>query len=153
MEILIELLQNRVLLSAFFGWLTAQVIKILIAVRRNGGFSLRLLAASGGMPSTHSATVTALAVSSGLTNGWNSTEFAIAFFLAMIVMYDAMGVRYETGLQAKVLNKMREKDIEAGREPLYEKPMDEKMGHTFPQIAAGFGIGILVAMLICLVIF
>lgn len=151
MGILMEFLQNRVFLSAFLGWLTAQILKILLSCRKSGGFSIKALAASGGMPSTHSATVTALAVSCGLVNGWNSTEFAIAFFLAMIVMYDAMGVRYETGQQAKVLNRMREKDIEAGRPPLYEKPMDENMGHTLPQIAAGFGIGVLIACIVCLV--
>lgn len=151
MEVLMELLQNKVLISAFSGWLTAQVIKIVIESVKNG-FSIRSLAASGGMPSTHSATVTALATSSGLTNGWNSTEFAIAFFLAMIVMYDAMGVRYETGLQAKILNKMRQKDIDEGKAPLYEKPMDEHMGHTLPQIIVGFCIGAAMACIVCLAV-
>ncbi len=148
-----DLLKNRVLLSAFFAWLTAQVIKIAIGSAKSGGFSVKKLAESGGMPSTHSATVTALAVSSGLTNGWGSTEFAIAFFLAMIVMYDALGVRYETGQQGKVLNRMREKDIEAGRKPLFDKPMPEKVGHTVPEVAVGFVIGVAVACVICLLIF
>lgn len=148
-----ELLRNRVLLSAFFGWLTAQVIKIVASCSKNKGFSVKLLAESGGMPSTHSATVTALAVSSGLTNGWNSTEFAIAFFLAMIVMYDALGVRHETGEQGKVLNEMRRKDIEAGRKPLFDKPMDEMVGHTVPEVCVGFLIGLATACVVCLLIF
>lgn len=152
MDGLMELLQNKVLISAFSGWLTAQIIKILLVSVREKRFSLKSLAASGGMPSTHSATVTALAVSSGLTSGWNSTEFAIAFFLAMIVMYDALGVRYETGQQAKVLNQMRKKDLEEGRTPLYEKPMDEKVGHTLPEVCVGFVIGVAVACILCLVL-
>ncbi len=152
MQILMDLVNNHVLLSAFAGWLIAQVLKIIMETVKNG-FSAKRLAGGGGMPSTHSATVTGLAVGAALTNGWNSTEFAIAFFLAMIVMYDAMGVRYETGLEARILNRMRQKDLEEGRAPYFDKSLDEKMGHTVPEIITGFLIGIAAACLVCLIIF
>ncbi len=147
-----DLLSNQVLLSAFGGWLIAQVSKILIEIIK-GDFSLKRLSGGGGMPSSHSATVTGLFVSAGLTAGLDSSSFAVAFFLAIIVMYDAMGVRYETGREAAILNALRRRDLAEGREPLSDHDLDEKMGHTFPEIAVGVCIGILSAILVCRVIF
>ncbi len=101
------------------------------------------------MPSSHSATVTGLFVSTGMTAGLDSPAFAVAFFLAIIVMYDAMGVRYETGQEAKILNALRKRDIAEGKEPLSDLELDEKMGHTLPEIAAGIAVGIIAAVLVC----
>lgn len=148
MQELMDLLQNKMLLSGLFGWFCAQMIKMIIEVVK-GGFSVKRLAGSGGMPSTHSATVTALAISAGIVYGFGSGEFALAFFLAMIVMYDAMGVRLTTGKQSRILNRLNEKKKAAGEEPLMDKPLEEKMGHTLPEVAVGFLIGILAAELIC----
>ena len=71
-------------------------------------------------------------------------------FLAIVVMYDAMGVRYETGREAKILNRMRERDITEGREPLFDKPLDEKMGHTLSEVIVGVLIGIIAACVMSL---
>ena len=148
MEVLLDLLHNRMLLSGFFGWFCAQMIKMVIEVIM-GGFSMKRLAGGGGMPSTHSATVTALAISAGIVYGFGSGEFALAFFLAMIVMYDAMGVRLTTGKQSRILNRLNEKKKAGGEEPLMEKPLEEKMGHTLPEVAVGFLMGALAAELVC----
>jgi acid phosphatase family membrane protein YuiD len=85
-----------------------------------------------------------------LTGTARSPEFAVSLFLAMIVIYDAMGVRYETGQQAKILNAMRRREIEEGREPLFDKPLDEKMGHTLPEVIVGILVGIAASLLMCL---
>ena len=82
----------------------------------------------------------------------SSFEFVIAFFFAMIVMYDAMGVRLTTGKEAYILNKLRERDLAENKEPLYDKILDEKMGHTFPEIVAGVITGTICALVVCLVI-
>ena len=149
MNIRTDLIRNPVFLSAGGSWFAAQVIKIIYESIRNG-FSAKRLTGGGGMPSSHSATVTGLAVSCLMSCTAASPEFAISLFLAMVVIYDSMGVRYETGKQAKILNAMREREILEGREPLFDVPLDEKMGHTFPEVIVGILIGIAVALLMCL---
>ena len=100
------LLQNQILLSAVCGWLIAQVLKTLIHLYFNHSFVPERLVGSGGMPSAHSATVCALSTSAGIVCGVDSPIFAIATILAIVVMYDAIGVRRETGIQAKIINEM-----------------------------------------------
>ena len=99
-----ELLGNQILISAVLGWTVAQFLKTVIDMVINKSFNPERVFGSGGMPSSHSATVCALTTASGMKYGVGSFEFAISFVLAMIVMYDAMGVRRETGKQAKLLN-------------------------------------------------
>ncbi len=148
-NILTDIIRNPVFLSAGGAWLVAQVSKIIYETIRNG-FHAERLTGGGGMPSSHSATVTGVTFGCLLSYSARSAEFAIALFLAMVVIYDAMGVRLETGQQAKILNAMRERDIAEGREPLFDKPLDEKMGHTLPEVIVGISIGIAVAFLMCL---
>lgn len=148
MEFITGLITNQVLISAAAGWFVAQVSKVIIDMIQNG-FSVERLTGSGGMPSSHSATVTALAVSAGIVYGGGSFEFVMALFFAIIVIYDAQGVRMETGKEAKVLNRMRQRDIDAGMEPVYEKPLQEKMGHTMPEIIVGIIIGVAAAIIVC----
>ena len=149
MNILADLVQNPVFLSAGAAWLVAQVSKIIYESVRYG-FRAERLTGSGGMPSPHSATMTGLTVSCLLSRSAASPEFAVALFLAIVVMYDAMGVRYETGREAKILNRMRERDIAEGREPLFDKPLDEKMGHTLSEVIVGVLIGIIAACVMSL---
>ena len=149
MNILTDLIRNPVFLSAGGAWLAAQVSKIIYESARYG-FRAERLAGGGGMPSSHSATVTGLTMGCLLAESAKSPAFAVALFLAMVVIYDAMGVRRECGELAKILNKMREKDLLEGREPFFDKPLDEKMGHTFPEVIAGILIGIAVSLVMCL---
>ena len=108
MQFISDLLSNRILVAAFFGWLTAQVLKTIIYVLVNKSFDPERLLGDGGMPSSHSATVMALVTSTCFYYGAASFEVAIAGVLALITMHDAMGVRRETGIQAKVINNMME---------------------------------------------
>ena len=101
------MLGNQVLVSAVVGWTVAQVLKTLIDFALNKSFNAERLVGSGGMPSSHSATVCGLTTAAGLKYGAGSFEFAISFILSMVVMYDAVGVRQETGKQARLLNSIR----------------------------------------------
>ncbi len=111
MDIWQELLENQILVSAVAGWVVAQVLKTMIDCGLNRDFSPERLVGAGGMPSSHSSTVCALVVSSGICCGVSSPEFAVSFVLAAVVMYDAIGVRQETGKQAKLLNMILEQDF------------------------------------------
>ena len=97
-----ELLGNQLLVSAVLGWVVAQGLKTLIDFALNKSFNKERLVGSGGMPSSHSATVCGLTTAAVIKYGVGSFEFAISFVLSMIVMYDAIGVRRETGKQAKL---------------------------------------------------
>lgn len=143
-----KLLSNQVLICAVCGWTIAQVLKTIIDFGFNKTFSLERLVGSGGMPSSHSATVCALTTSSGILYGVESFQFAVCFVLSMVVMYDAIGVRQETGKQSKLLNLIMEKNIfELDNEQLQER-LKEFVGHTPMQVLAGAVLGILVTLTI-----
>ncbi len=143
-----ELLGNQVLVSAVTGWVVAQVLKTIIDISLNKSFNPERLVGSGGMPSSHSATVCGLTTAAVIHYGVGSFEFAICFVLSMIVMYDAMGVRRETGKQAKLLNNiLLENPLKLNSELLQEK-LKEYVGHTPLQVAAGAILGIGLALFI-----
>lgn len=138
---------NYLLSISLTGWLVAQVLKTLINGLFLGKFSLERMWGSGGMPSSHSATVCALATAAGMQYGGSSFEFAIAAIVAIIVMYDARGVRRETGLQAQVINEMMEFWEKMGQPISYEEKLKEFVGHTPLQVFVGALLGILIAVL------
>ena len=138
---------NYLLSISLTGWLVAQVLKTLINGLLLGKFSLERMWGSGGMPSSHSATVCALATAAGMQYGGSSFEFAIAAIVAIIVMYDARGVRRETGLQAQVINEMMEFWEKMGQPISYEEKLKEFVGHTPLQVFVGALLGILIAVL------
>ena len=143
-----ELRSNQMLMSAVVGWVVAQVLKTLIDMWLNKSFSAERLVGSGGMPSSHSATVCGLTTAALLKYGAGSFEFAVSFVLSMIVMYDAIGVRRETGKQAKLLNSiLSENPLKLNAEVLQEK-LKEYVGHTPLQVLAGaiLGIGLALAL-------
>ena len=146
MTFITDLLSNELFISAATAWLVAQVLKTLIHAFLTKNFDLERMYGSGGMPSSHSSTVTALATSSFFLHGAGSSEFAISVILAIIVMYDARGVRRETGIQAKVLNDLMEllKDIHNEIMPMDEK-LKEFVGHTPLQVVAGALLGFIIA--------
>ena len=109
------LLANEIFISAALGWFIAQILKTIIHLALTKEFVLERMVGNGGMPSSHSATVCALATATGLHYGFGGFEFAMATFFGIIVMNDAMGVRLETGKQAIVLNDMMELFKEMGR--------------------------------------
>ena len=149
MELLYDLLSNRILIASFFGWLTAQVLKTIIYVLVNKEFNPERLMGDGGMPSSHSATVMALVTSTCYYYGAGSFEFAISGVLALIVMHDAMGVRRETGIQAKAINNMMEWLQELNGEINVEEKLKEFVGHTPIQVFFGALLGVVVGFITC----
>jgi acid phosphatase family membrane protein YuiD len=131
---------NRVLWAAVFGWLVAQVVKVARSLILTRKLDLSYLTASGGMPSSHSALVTATATAVGRVAGLGSPVFAVAAVLAGIVMYDAAGVRLAVSLQARILNHMIDDFFhERGLQP---KRLRELIGHTPREVLVGAVLGI-----------
>jgi hypothetical protein len=141
-----EIFTNQTLLVAIASCLTAQGIKLIISLVREKTLQITALFSSGGMPSAHSALVAALATSVGQTKGWSSPEFAIACMFAVIVMYDAAGVRQAAGKQAKILNQILDDMFKEGKEPSEER-LKELLGHTPIQVVAGLLLGISMALM------
>lgn len=143
-----EFISNKVLLSAILGWVTAQVLKTIINTLLTKEFNPERLVGSGGMPSSHSATVTSLTTASAIIYGFSSFEFAVSFVLTTIVLYDAMGVRRETGRQSKLLNLMV-RTFNHEKKTLPEELLREYIGHTPLQVLAGSILGIIIAIILC----
>ncbi|MBO7148827.1 MAG: divergent PAP2 family protein [Clostridia bacterium] len=143
MNYFLDFLNNKALLAALTAWFTAQVIKILITLIQEKRIDFALLMSSGGMPSSHSATVCSLAVMIMKICSAASIEFALASVFAFIVMYDAAGVRRAAGEQAKVINRIVE-DLAKGKTEYMEKNLKELIGHTPFQVTVGAILGIII---------
>ncbi|MBO4346560.1 MAG: divergent PAP2 family protein [Lachnospiraceae bacterium] len=149
---LLDLVRNEVLMSAALSWALAQIIKTIIHLCMTKKFVPERLIGSGGMPSCHSAAVCAMVTSLVINEGVSSYFVAIAGLLAIVVMYDATGVRRETGNQAKVLNEFIELFQKNGSEISNDDKLKEFVGHTPFQVLCGAILGIAFAFLYCLVI-
>ena len=151
MQLIKELFSaNEILTVSLLGWFVAQVLKTIINFILLGKFQLERMWGDGGMPSAHSATVCAMVIATARSEGIASPIFAIASVLAIITMHDAMGVRYETGEQAKVLNQMIEQwiDVSEKNAPLLQNlHLKEMVGHTPLQVVAGVVVGVVVGFL------
>ncbi|WP_114569999.1 divergent PAP2 family protein [Exiguobacterium flavidum] len=132
---------NNPLFAAITAWFIAQVTKLITGVIKEKRFDLEIMFASGGMPSSHSSTVVALATVIGIEEGWGSSLFALSVIFAVIIMYDATGVRQAVGLQAQLLN-----DYFKGIR--HETPLlNELVGHTEFQVFVGLLLGLAVGFL------
>ena len=146
-RMLYEIITNKVLVIPICAWAIAQLAKTLVVLLRGKGLDLRYLVSSGGMPSAHSAVVTALATAVGMIQGFGSAVFGIAVILALVVMYDAAGVRQSVSRQSTVLNRIiHELRL---RQPItrLEADLRELIGHTPFQVIVGAALGIAVAWL------
>jgi acid phosphatase family membrane protein YuiD len=146
MEDFATILENRVLLVSLIACFLAQGLKVVIELIRNGKVNVRFLVTTGGMPSAHSALVGALATGVGLTQGWSSSDFAIACLFAIIVMYDAAGVRQAAGKQARILNQILD-ELFSETHQLNEERLKELLGHTPFQVLVGLAWGIGICLL------
>ncbi|MBU0686453.1 MAG: divergent PAP2 family protein [Candidatus Margulisbacteria bacterium] len=142
-DIVNSLLVNYVLVIVAFAWFAAQVIKVFYYWIVDKEFDILHFFEAGGMPSAHSATVSALTIAVGLVYGWDSPLFAISVVLALIVMYDATGVRREAGRQALLLNKMVEEIYASDGDKI--KKLKELIGHTPLEVIVGATIGVVIA--------
>lgn len=146
MEGVSQIFHNQVLVVALLACFTAQGLKLIIELIRDRKVSFRYLVTTGGMPSAHSALVGALAAGIGQSMGWSSPDFAIACLFAVIVMYDAAGVRQAAGKQAKLLNQITEELFQEGHN-FNEEKLKELLGHTPFQVLVGLILGIAISML------
>ena len=139
---LTDIFCNHLLMNALAAWAAAQVLKFIIYLALNRSIDWDRLLGDGGMPSGHSATVTALAVTSGVEYGCGSPIFAVCVILAIIVMRDAMGVRREAGRHAKAINELLEM-LSSEQEP--EAKLEEFLGHSPLQVCCGALLGLAIA--------
>ena len=140
-----DLFTNQLLMCGLASWATGQILKTIINAIVTKKWDFMRLIGDGGMPSCHSATVTSMATYSALLYGAASNQFAIMAILAIIVMHDAMGVRLETGKQAKVLNEMMEIFRIDPETPFSEEKLKEFVGHTPLQVFFGAVLGLIMA--------
>lgn len=146
---LYQFLHNKVVIAAFMGWFIAQMIKVVIGVITERKFNFNWFVGTGGMPSSHASGVAALATSVGIQEGVGTALFCVSLMFAIVVIFDAQGVRRSTGTQAGILNKILE-DI-YWRKRIQEERLKELIGHTPIQVIAGIIIGIVVAFISYLV--
>lgn len=140
---------NVGLRCAFFGWLVAQLLKIPIYYVTDGKIEWKRALSSGGMPSSHSASVVAVTTSIGLTEGFASSIFALALVFSIVVMYDATGVRRAAGKHAAILNDIM--DMFRGEAELTDERLKEWIGHTPFEVFIGAWLGIIVGIIVTLI--
>jgi len=145
-QIFVELFQNKVLIVTVYAWAITQTIKVFLGVIREKRFDFRWFIGTGGMPSSHSATVSALSTAMGLYVGFDSALFALCVAFAVIVIMDAQGVRRATGKQAEILNKMLD-DI-YWKKHTQEDRLKELLGHTPIEVLVGIACGIGITLLL-----
>ena len=145
MHDLYGLFQNSVLWCAVAAWLAAQALKIPTYWLIEKQLDWKRFFGSGGMPSSHTAFVIALTIMIGAVEGFDTSLFAAAVVLSAIVMYDASGVRRETGVQGQVLNEIVRKVFVDGQ-PITDVELKELVGHTKVEVAGGFIVGVLTAL-------
>jgi hypothetical protein len=146
-DFFIVLLKNKVFMTSVISWFVAQSIKVVLGVIREKRFNFKWFVGTGGMPSSHVAGVSGLATAVGIMQGPDSVAFAISLVFAIIVMFDAQGVRQATGIQAEALNEIMA-DIYFKR-GVNEEKLKELIGHTQVEVLVGALLGIVIALLVC----
>lgn len=137
----------RAFWAVFLSWALSQLTKVIRGMIRERRFNFRWIFDTGGMPSSHSASVASLATTIGLYYGFVSMPFLMALLFTIITMFDAAGVRRSAGRQAQVLNKMLDELYQKGQ--FAEERVKELLGHTPKEVFAGAFLGILIALLLC----
>ncbi len=145
MPSLAGILQNHALLTALIAWFIAQVLKPPLEYLRKGQWNWGYLLSAGGMPSSHSALMVGATTGIGLHEGFDTSIFAVAVAITMIVIYDAAGVRRQAGIHAEKINVMIN-ELLAGH-PVSDKQLLEVLGHTPLEVSGGVFLGIVVGIL------
>lgn len=138
------LLHNRILIAALLGWFLAQALKLPFEFVRTRKWSWGLFFAPGGMPSSHSSLVTTTSLAIGLYYGFGQPLFALSLAIAMIVIYDAAGVRRQAGMHAEKINDIIEELFQG--KPLNEEKLKEVLGHTPIEVIGGVLLGVAIAL-------
>lgn len=143
MNFFAKIIMNEAIIIAFVAWFIAQMLKVVLTLLLDKRFDLSRFVGSGGMPSSHTSTVMGLSTAVGLRTGWDSPIYAIAITFALVVMYDASGVRRAVGKQAALLNKMI---VELSQhKQIKNEELKELIGHTPFEVIAGAVLGVIVA--------
>ena len=142
---LAAIFENKALIAGLLAWAIAQLMKMPLDYVRTRRWNWSLLLTTGGMPSSHSALVTATTLAVGLYYGFDDPTFAIGVVITMVVTYDAAGVRQQAGIHAQRINVLFE-ELMRGH-PINEKDLREVIGHTPLEVAGGILLGITVAIL------
>ena len=140
-----EIFQNKIFMTTLAAWAIAQTIKVTIGVIRLHKFDFRWFIGTGGMPSSHAAGASCLACAIGLHHSFSSVDFALAGAFALVVMFDAQGVRRATGRQAYLLNKILDDIYWQGKTK--EGRLRELIGHTPIEVIVGSLLGIAIAFI------
>ena len=141
------------LVTALLSNLLAQVLKTVVYYYRTGKWDFHWVIASGGFPSSHSSTVTALSLSIGIQEGFDSAIFAVTTIFSFIVMYDACHVRYYSGknieLTQQLVKDLREMTGLHFDDPIYQEKLKNVLGHKFVEVIGGFVVGLAVPLILC----
>ena len=132
---ILTIFQNKILVIAFITWAIAQAVKPFIGYLITRQFDWRMFLSTGGMPSSHATMVTSIAVGVGLIVGWASPVFAVAVTLAIVVIYDAAGVRRQAGIHAQAINLIMQEVLQG--HPISETQLREVLGHTPIEVFGG----------------
>ena len=141
-----QLLSNQVFWAGIISWFFGQFLKVPMEYLINRKVNWGLWFSSGGMPSTHSSLMVTVTISTGLNYGFDSAAFAVAFAIAMIVVYDASGVRRQAGIHAQKINQLFEEFLHG--EPIEIEKLKEVLGHTPAQVVGGVALGIAIALIV-----
>lgn len=144
--VLLLIINNPVVQAGFLGWAAAQTMKVALGIAREKRFNFKWFVGSGGMPSSHAALVMSVATSLGFYEGFASGIFGLALVFAFITMFDAQGVRQQSGRQAGALNMILD-DIYR-QKGIREEPLKELFGHTPVQVLTGAFVGVMVAIIL-----
>ena len=141
------------LVTALLSNILAQVLKTVVYYYRTGKWDFHWVIASGGFPSSHSSTVTALSLSIGIQEGFDSAIFAVTTIFSFIVMYDACHVRYYSGknieLTQQLVKDLREMTGLHFDDPIYQEKLNNVLGHKFVEVIGGFVVGLAVPLILC----
>jgi acid phosphatase family membrane protein YuiD len=143
------LIHNRVVIAAMLAWMIGQFLKFPLEYLLNKRWNWGIMFSSGGLPSSHSSLVTAVALTIGLQEGFDSAIFALAAAIGMIVIYDAAGVRRQAGIHAERINAIMKSFFESGQ--LGEDELDdlkEMLGHTPLEVVSGVLLGVLITWVV-----
>ncbi len=146
MDPLLEFAKNHMFWTSASAWLIAQTIKVVLGVFREKRFNFKWFLGTGGMPSSHTACVTSLSTSIGVTYGFDSALFTAVLVFTLIIMFDAQTTRFTIGKQARILNQMLD-DI-YWKKKLDDAKVKEFLGHTPVEVFAGAALGIVVSLLL-----
>ena len=141
--VLIEIFKNKIFMTTLAAWIIAQTVKVTVGLIRQKKLDFRWFIGTGGMPSSHAAGASCLATAVGLQHGFDSVHFALAAAFALVVMFDAQGVRRAAGKQAHILNKMTEDIYWQGK--IKDNRLRELIGHTPIEVIAGVLLGVAIA--------